>query len=238
MPMLEQLRTPGSPLSAHEINRRVRQIERDQLFSAVTPWSGWEADGAAPAQTKSQVVYNNGISPTTTTGNTNPSSGRPHKGSAQSRPASFALFGENGEAQLVTRGWQRTPKPWLKAGLCRLGIHEGPWAYVAGGNCTQGRECGRCGSVHARTKHRQEWRYDGHRSCSQVWICSRCNRTKVIHLVGGVDVPRHSRYVDAPLRYRTRHENWSEAWDAGGDKMAHLCLRCGVVEKWTVSDGD
>ena len=114
-------------------------------------------NGVTPSHSKVQVVYNNGISPTTTAGNTKPSSGRPHEGSAQSRPAASALPGATGEAQLVTRrGRQRTPKPWLMAVLCRLGMHEGPWAFVAEGNCTQGRECVRCGSVHARTRH-EKW---------------------------------------------------------------------------------
>ena len=123
-----------------------------------------------------------------------------------------------GEAQLVTRrSRQRTPKPWLMAVLCRLGLHQGKWEYVAEGNCSQGRECGRCGSVHARIKHRREWRYIGESTCEQVRTCRRCNA-----LSGN----------------RTRHEAWSAAWNVGGDNRAHRCLRCGVVEEWTVDNSD
>ena len=118
------------------------------------------------------------------------------------------------EAQLVTRrGRQRTPKPWLMSVLCRLGRHQGQWAYVAEGNCTQGRECGRCGAVHARTKHQRKWRYVGESTCEQLRTCQQCSA------INGS---------------RTRHEEWSEAWDVGEDVRAHRCLRCGVVEEWTV----
>ena len=153
------------PPSAHEIDRRVRQIERDRDLSGVTPWSRWKANGAVwghgamegenvqtnavpiatvsqakriaafagerrnmssnrsaldalaqegipmteeqllgatqkmrsnrngatLAQTKGQVMYSNGIGPTTTTGNTKPGSGRPHRGAGQSRAAAGAL---------------------------------------------------------------------------------------------------------------------------------------------------
>ena len=128
------------------------------------------------------------------------------------------LIREAGEAQLVTRrGRQRTPKSWLMAVLCRLGMHGGRWAYVAEGNCTQGRECGRCGSVYVRTKHQREWRYIRKCTCEQIRSCRRCN---------------------AANGERTRHEKWSESWDVGGDERAHRCLRCGVVEEWTVSDVD
>ena len=54
-----------------------------------------------------------------------------------------ALPGVTGEAQLVTRRRrQRTPKPWLVAILCRLGMHEGQWAYVAKPESTEGRPWG------------------------------------------------------------------------------------------------
>ncbi len=136
--------------------------------------------------------------------------------------AACALPGATGEAQLVTRrGRQRTPKPWLMAVLCHLGIHEGQWAYAAESNCRQGRECRRCGSVHVRTKHQREWRYIRERTCEQVRSCRRCNTAN---------------------GERTSHE-WSESWEPKtrwwqGQKEAHRCLRCGVVEEWTVNDGD
>ena len=122
------------------------------------------------------------------------------------------------EAQLGTRrGRQRTPKPWLMAVLCRLRIHRGRWPYVAEGNCTQGRECGRCGSVHVRTKHQRVWQYvdDGH--CVQLKVCKRCI---------------------ASNGSRTRHPAWSEEWVVSEDVRAHRCLLCGVVEEWELGDPD
>ena len=136
--------------------------------------------------------------------------------------AAGASPGATGAAQLVTRrGRQRTPKPWLKAVLCRLGMHAGQWAYVAKGNCTQGQECGRCGSVHVRTKHQREWRYMRERHCEQVWSCRRCN---------------------AANGERTLH-SWGESWEPEtswwqNDKEAHRCLRCRVVEEWSTADCD
>jgi len=127
-----------------------------------------------------------------------------------------------GEAQLVTRrGRQRTPKPWLSVVMCRLGMHDGQWAYAAKGNCTQGRECERCGSVHVRARHQREWRYIRAGSCEQVRKCGRCS--------------------DANGE-RTSHK-WGEDYDIEtrwwqGSREGHRCLRCGVVEEWTVNDGD
>ena len=124
------------------------------------------------------------------------------------------------ETQLLTRRRrQRKPKSPLKAALCLLGIHKGSWVYVAEGNCLQGRECGRCGSAHVRTKHQGEWRYIRERACQQVHRCGRCND------VDGKTV---------------KHE-WGEAYDIKarwwqGSKEGHRCLRCGNVEEWTVND--
>ena len=143
--------------------------------------------------------------------------------SPSATPASAgALPGATGEAQLVTRsGRQRTPTPWLMAVGWRLGMHQGQWAYVAEGNCSQGRECGRCGSVHARTEHQHEWRYIREGTCVQVQKCGRCN---------------------AANGERTSHE-WSETYDVKGRGWSHVgtehrCLRCGEVEEWTDNDGD
>ena len=298
----EQLCTREAPCSAHEINRRVRQIGRDHVFSAVTPWSGWEANGAAwehgamvgenaqtnavpiatvsqtkrialaeggieirregrpvesaalrgrsrsmaerpigaglvtrerlpdgkeelngaaPAQMNGRVAYNGGISPTMTTRYPKPNNGSANAQPAESRPAAGAFPGATGEAQLVTRrGRQKTPTPWLMAVLCRVGLHRGPWEYAAEGNCTQGRECGRCGSVHVRTRHQHEWRYTADHKCNQIQACWRCN--------------------DVADR-RTEHHDWSASWLPErrwwqGVKQAHRCLRCEVVEEWTDSD--
>ena len=110
---------------------------------------------------------------------------------------------------------RRRVPAWM-AVLCGLGIHEGQWVYPHEGNCTQGRGCGRCGSVHVRTKHQREWCYIRAGACGQVRSCGRCN---------------------AANGERTRHE-WGETWEPEtrwwqSDKMAHQCLRCGVVEEWT-----
>ena len=298
MATMEQLRTPGAPRSANEINRRVRRIERDRYLSGLTPRSQWGPDGdawgngammrenaqtnsvpiatvsqdrrialtvggieirregkpvestslrggsrwtveqptsaglvtpermldvreglngGAPAQRNGQVVYNDGVGPTTAMGHTQSSSGRHRGKSALPRAAAGAFPKAAGEAQLVTpRGRQRMPKPWLMAVLCRLGMHEGLWAYVAEGNCTLGRECERCESVHVRTKHQREWRYVADAACGQLKVCKRCL---------------------APNGSRTRHQAWSTEWDVG-DERAHRCLRCGVVEKWSTADSD
>ena len=132
-----------------------------------------------------------------------------------------ALSLATGGAQLAApRGRQRTPKPWLMSVLCRLGMHDGQWAYVAEGNCTQGRECERCGSVHARFRHRLEWRYRRERTCRQVRTCQQC---------------------DAVVGQRTDHQSWSETYvdqQSGRFREVNRCLRCGVVEELPVSDGD
>ena len=46
MAMMEQLRTPGASRSAHEINRRVRRIEMENVQLGVTAWGEWEANNA------------------------------------------------------------------------------------------------------------------------------------------------------------------------------------------------
>ena len=115
------------------------------------------------------------------------------------------------------RRWGQAVKGKLSRGMCRVGLHRGDWGYVTEGKCSQMRECRGCGSIHARTRHKREWRYLTDRSCGQVRTCMRCHTAD---------------------KQRVRHEKWSDSWDAGGDEMAHECLRCGVVERWTVSDGD
>ena len=135
-------------------------------------------------------------------------------------PRAWGFPGATRRTPRVTRrGRQRTPKPWPMAVLCRLGMHQGQWAFVAEGRCTQGRECGRCGSVHVRTKHQRQWRYIRDRACRQVRSCGRCN---------------------APNGERTRHE-WGATYDVEArwwqsDKRAHRCLRCGAVEEWSTHD--
>ena len=126
-----------------------------------------------------------------------------------------------GTTPVTRRGRQRTPEPWLMAVVCRVGIHRGLWEYAAKRDCTQGRECARCGCVSVRSRHHREWQYLQDRSCLQIRNCERCN---------------------VPNGERTRHE-WSESWEIdpgrwGSDREAHRCLRCGEVEEWTVSDGD
>ncbi len=117
-----------------------------------------------------------------------------------------------------------TEKPWYRSLRCSLGIHRGQWDYVIEGDCTQTRTCGRCGVTHTRTKHQREWRYVSSGRCEQVQHCTRCES------VSG-DRIEHVEHV------------WSDSWEPKtrwwqGDKEAHRCLRCGVVEEWTVNDGD
>ena len=121
-----------------------------------------------------------------------------------------------GTTPVTRKGRQRTPEPWLMAVVCRVGIHKGLWEYAAEGDCTQGRECARCGCVSVRSRHQREWRFVRDRACQQIRNCERCN---------------------VPNGDRTRHENWSKSWDVEGtSKMAHRCLRCEEVVEWTVSD--
>ena len=99
-------------------------------------------------------------------------------------------------------------------GMCRLGIHRGPWVYPHEGNCNQLRACARCGTTHTRTRHKREWRYVGESTCKQVRVCGRC---------------------DTSDKNRTRHEKWGASYSAGRDTQAHRCERCGAVETWDTS---
>lgn len=136
------------------------------------------SNGAASVQTNGREAYSDGIGHAVPTGHAAPGSGRTPEESAQTRPAPGAYSEQPDAADLVDqRGRQRTPKPWLMAVLCRTGIHKGQWAFVVERNCVQGRECLRCGSVHARTKHEREWEYTSEGSCSQVNRCGRCDFT-------------------------------------------------------------
>ena len=126
-----------------------------------------------------------------------------------------------GTTPLTRIGRQRTPEPWLMAVVCRVGIHKGLWEYAARRDCTQGRECARCGCVSVRLNHQRGWFYVRDRACEQIRSCGRC------------------KVADGK---RTSHE-WSESWDLEtswwqGDREAHRCLRCGKEEEWTVNDGD
>ena len=117
----------------------------------------------------------------------------------------------NQRADQTERGQERQRAPWYGAILCRLGVHQGEWRYVAAGQCGQTLECGRCEVTKVRTRHQREWRYVGDRACEQVRICQQCS------VVSG---------------HRTRHEAWSKSWSAGRNTEAHRCNRCGVVETW------
>ena len=120
--------------------------------------------------------------------------------------------------ELVPIGGQseeETRTPWYAAALCHVGLHRGPWVYVAEDNCTQTKTCERCGTTKVRTKHRHEWQYRGVRTCAQAKTCVRC---------------------EAVSRTRTHHEEWGASYDAGGGDRAHRCLRCGKVETWSTYD--
>ncbi len=105
---------------------------------------------------------------------------------------------------------------WYATVLCRVGIHRGQWEYVAEGQCTQIRICGRCGATKARTKHQRTWRYVKGGACEQVRICKRC---------------------EAVTGDRTKHEEWGASYTVGRNTDAHRCKRCGVVQTWDTSAG-
>ena len=214
MTMMDELIVLETWRSAHEINRRVPHMEHDlALLEGVR--SSWEPNGVGvemPVSVQSSDAITSEITPRNGYRSNGSRTGQP----AQPPPATAAVT----EPQLVTRrGRQRTPTSRLMAVLCRIGIHRyqfwEQWDYVAGGNCTQGRGCGRCGSVHVRTKHQRNWHYIVDTFVLACTYCRRCSA-----LSGS----------------RTRHEEWSKEWDAGRDRRAHKCLRCGVVEHWSVDD--
>ena len=106
--------------------------------------------------------------------------------------------------------------------MCCLGIHPAPWVYLREGECNQLRDCRRCATTRIRVKHRRGWQYLRSNFCQQTKVCQRCG-----HHQG----------------FRTNHEAWSESWEVdrrwwAGEKRRHRCRRCGVVEEWTVNDGD
>ena len=222
-------------------------MTEEQLIGATQKMQS-NGNGAAPAQTKGRVEMSHGPGQLAATGHTKPVSGPPRWNPEQPSAAEVGLA--VCEVPLVTpSGRQGTPKPWLMAVLCRLGMHGGWWAFVVEGNCTQGRECGRCGSVHVRTKHRLEWRYKhkwtselSERNCEQVRTCRRCDivPTNVVHLVGGVDVPGHTRNVEVPVGQRTHHDDWGEWRPVAPNSYieSRHCARCGKKETRDTTPGD
>ena len=174
--------------SAHEISRRVRQIERDLTILGAMPLTRAGQDGSVGLQVKKVV-------PTTLDR---------HSGNG----------GPKGIIPAQGKGTPRGLQQVLLTGLCRMGIHSGEWQYLTECACGQERECGRCGAIQARTRHRRQWRYVGDRGCGQTRVCIRCYFTD---------------------KFRDRHEGWSEEWDVGGSESAHRCLRCGAVETWSTN---
>ncbi len=75
---LDALTLEGILMSEEQLLRETRKVQSN-------------GNGSTPAPAKGLMAYNNGIGPTTTTGNTKPGSGRPHGGAAQSRAAVGAL---------------------------------------------------------------------------------------------------------------------------------------------------
>ena len=164
---LDALAQEGIPMTEEQLISEAQKIRSDP-------------NSAIPALAKGQRAYNDSTSPTMTTVNAEPSNGRLHGESAQLRPAVGVLPRASGEARLlVPRGRQRTPNPRLIGALCLLGIHKGRWAFVADGDCTQGRECGRCGAVDVRTRHDYKWRYESAMSCTEHRACVRCKNIRL-----------------------------------------------------------
>ena len=162
---------PSDMQSAHEINRRVRQFERELTILGAMPFpkSGLNGATAVEAQEQAECMDDVKAPPT--------QDPYPSKGGLRTVPP-------GGSKTTSRRRWHLLPK-----GLCRIGIHRGEWRYLSEGNCTQGLECGRCGSVHGRTKHQREWRYVDDGACGQLKVCKRCI---------------------ASNGSRTRHQAWSK----------------------------
>ena len=121
-----------------------------------------------------------------------------------------------GPAHGITGTW-RTFSALAGRGMCCLGVHPAPWVYLRQGDCNQLRDCERCGTTRMRVKHRRKWQYVGPKTCRQTKVCQRCDHRE---------------------DFRNKHEAWSGAWNAGGDERAHRCLRCGVVESWSIDTSD
>ena len=149
--LLTRKAQPPDLQSAHEINRRVRQIERDLAILGAMPFPKAEQNGAAGVQVKE-------LAPTT-----------------------LDSHSSNGGPKELTPGRSKTaPRGlWhvLLNGLCRMGIHRGEWRFLSEGICSQSRECGGCGAIQDRTKHRLQWGYVRNRSCGQQRACMRCHTT-------------------------------------------------------------
>ena len=108
-------------------------------------------------------------------------------------------------------------RPWYRKPLCSLGIHRGPWGFVADGECTQTRTCERCETTHTRTKHRHQWHYRRAGSCKQDRACIRCGLVR---------------------SERTKHEEWGKSYEVSSERDGHRCERCGEVETWSTASDD
>ena len=140
---------PPDTQSAHEINRRVRQIKRDLAILGAIPFPEATQNGAPVVQVKELV---------------------PAIQDPRLKDGSLGRLPPGG-SKATLPGFGRL----LSNCLCRIAVHSGKWRYSAEGKCSQSRECGRCGALQDRTKHFRQWRYVVDRSCGQVRICIRCH---------------------------------------------------------------
>ncbi len=133
----------------------------------------------------------------------------------------------------------------LSKSMCRLGSHQGKWEYLSEAQCSQSRECSRCGEDKARIKHKLIWKYLGEKTCEQARTCSRCNIIPMRNVFLSPDgvvrdcIIPGDRCVQIPKGgYQFRHPNWSATWEIDQDLAAHRCFRCGVIEKWSTASSD
>ena len=99
-------------------------------------------------------------------------------------------------------------KGFFDAGRCALGLHQGAWAPMTAGSCTQSRTCSRCAQVDERTEHTWlDWEGTGS-PCRQVRTCSQCRAAED----------------------RTVHEGWT--WDHPDPAACTERERCAACGTW------
>jgi hypothetical protein len=109
-------------------------------------------------------------------------------------------------------GHEKRQLPWYARIPEWMGLHQGPWEYLADGKCSQMRICQWCGEASLRVKHRPTWEYVKEGSCDQTKICARCAGNR-----GGI---------------RVRHDWGLSYGPALGHDHARDCQRCPEKQTW------
>ena len=149
------------------------------------------------------------------------------------------------------RGFMRVLRAagtFVGKGLCRLGIHRGPWAYLEEDLCDQFRKCAICETYQLRIRHKRDWRFAGPSRCEQLRSCGRCDSsdgTRIRHnrewRYAGKSTCNQKRVCmrcNDSDKNRTRHQIWGDSYSDGPNSQAHRCIRCGVVESWSTAEYD